>query len=145
MKESSVLRIENEEIAVKSAPSMKEAPLVSDSMVYLAMVLITLIFQVYLAMVLITLIFQVYLAMVLITLIALIVTGVKIQIVDSFQDADNGPTFKPLQQQVRTNIMYTGNGFMPPDHLFFHSQGEISDRANLSIRILKSGRTVQNP
>ncbi|XP_023327378.1 uncharacterized protein LOC111700628 isoform X2 [Eurytemora carolleeae] len=119
MKESSVLRIENEEIAVKSAPSMKEAPLVSDSMVYLAMVLITLI--------------------------ALIVTGVKIQIVDSFQDADNGPTFKPLQQQVRTNIMYTGNGFMPPDHLFFHSQGEISDRANLSIRILKSGRTVQNP
>ncbi|XP_023327379.1 uncharacterized protein LOC111700628 isoform X3 [Eurytemora carolleeae] len=92
MKESSVLRIENEEIAVKSAPSMKEAPLVSDSM-----------------------------------------------------DADNGPTFKPLQQQVRTNIMYTGNGFMPPDHLFFHSQGEISDRANLSIRILKSGRTVQNP
>ncbi len=30
--------------------------------------------------------------------------------------------FEPLQQRVATSKMYTGNGFMPDDYTFFHSQ-----------------------
>ena len=32
------------------------------------------------------------------------------------------PTFKPLIQQTATGIKYTGNGFLPEDWYFFHSE-----------------------
>merc|ERR1712137_1375204 len=67
---------------------------------------------------------QVYLAMVLITLLAAGITGVKIKLLELYEDDGNMTTFIPLTQQVKTNIMYTGNGYMPPDYLFFHSGGE---------------------
>ena len=79
------------------------------------------------------------------------------------------PTFKPLKQKTDTTIMYTGkcikikthpnqdvyyyfillvltiimftgNGFMPEDWYFFHSNGRMSDRAYKSIRILDTLR-----
>merc|ERR1711973_913327 len=84
---------------------------------------------------------QVYLTMILITLIAAAITGAKIKLLELYADDSNATTFIPLTQQVKTNIMYTGNGYMPPDYLFFHSGGEVSDRANRSLRILNSLKT----
>ena len=58
------------------------------------------------------------------TLIALIITFAKIKAVEMIEDPvdPNKPTFKPQPQQTATGLKYTGNGFLPEDWYFFHSE-----------------------
>ena len=42
----------------------------------------------------------------------------------------NKPTFKPQPQQTATGLKYTGNGFLPEDWYFFHSE-VLSDNLNI--------------
>ena len=97
--------------------------------------------------------------MALVTLLALVITVTKIKVVEAIEGTPDPmiPTFKPLKQKTDTTIMYTGvykifflflsilwlftgNGFMPEDWYFFHSNGKMSDRAYKSIRILDTLR-----
>ena len=57
-------------------------------------------------------------------LLSVLVTVVKIKVVSLIEDPldPSVPTFKPLVQQTATGIKYTGNGFLPEDWYFFHSE-----------------------
>jgi len=80
--------------------------------------------------------------MILITFAATGITLAKIKVVEAIEGTPDplAVTFKPLKQRVDSSIMYNGDGFLPDDWAFFHSQGKISDRANRSLRILDTLR-----
>ena len=57
---------------------------------------------------------KVYCAMLMILLAAVAVTVLKIYLVEKLGPTeDPNPTFKPRPQVTGSNIMYTGNGFLP--------------------------------
>ena len=57
---------------------------------------------------------KVYCAMLMILLAAVAVTLLKIYLVEKLGPTeDPNPTFKPRPQVTGSNIMYTGNGFLP--------------------------------
>ena len=65
---------------------------------------------------------KVYGCLTLVTLVALLITLAKIKTVEMMAGTpDSDITFKPVKQRTATSIMYTGNGFLPEDWLFFHS------------------------
>ncbi|XP_023322673.1 uncharacterized protein LOC111697038 [Eurytemora carolleeae] len=56
---------------------------------------------------------RVYIAMGIIVAMAVIITLVKIYVVQNMEPKDPSPTFKPLQQMIKSNYRYNGNGYLP--------------------------------